>query len=77
MPARIAAQLERSFDDVAALDAYEAIRGGTVVARGINYGTAFEIALKIRELSGPALRGVVVGRPDARAGRRDRARAGR
>ena len=28
------------------------IRGGTVVARGINYGTAFEIALKIRELSG-------------------------
>src|SRR5205823_4615744 len=28
------------------------IEGGTVVARGINYGTAFEIALKIRELSG-------------------------
>ena len=28
------------------------MRGGTVVARGINYGTAFEIALKIRELSG-------------------------
>ena len=26
--------------------------GGTVVARGINYATAFEIALKIRELSG-------------------------
>ena len=26
--------------------------GATVVARGVNYGTAFEIALKIRELSG-------------------------
>jgi glucosamine--fructose-6-phosphate aminotransferase (isomerizing) len=29
-----------------------AVRGGTVVSRGINYGTAVEIALKIRELSG-------------------------
>ena len=26
--------------------------GGTVIARGVNYGTSFEIALKIRELSG-------------------------
>ncbi len=51
MPARIAAQIDRSFADVAALEA-DAVRGGTVVARGINYGTAFEIALKIRELSG-------------------------
>ena len=34
------------------LDELAAISGGTVVARGINYGTAFEIALKIRELSG-------------------------
>ncbi len=52
MPGRIAAQLERSFGDIAALGEYEGIRGGTVVARGINYGTAFEIALKVRELSG-------------------------
>jgi glucosamine--fructose-6-phosphate aminotransferase (isomerizing) len=51
MPARIAAQIERSFEDVASLEA-DAARGGTVVARGINYGTAHEIALKIRELSG-------------------------
>jgi len=28
------------------------VEGGSVVARGVNYGTAFEIALKIRELSG-------------------------
>ena len=34
------------------LDELAGIHGGTVVARGINYGTAFEIALKIRELSG-------------------------
>jgi glucosamine--fructose-6-phosphate aminotransferase (isomerizing) len=28
------------------------VEGGTVIARGINYCTSFEIALKIRELSG-------------------------
>jgi glucosamine--fructose-6-phosphate aminotransferase (isomerizing) len=47
MPAQLARQLELSWD--VALDAVE---GGTVVARGVNYGTSFEIALKIRELSG-------------------------
>jgi len=52
MPGRIAEQLERSFEDAALLDSYSGIHGGTVVARGINYGTAFEVALKIRELSG-------------------------
>src|SRR5262249_21684916 len=52
MPAQIAAQLERSFEDVGALDRLEAVESGTVVGRGINYGSAFEIALKIRELSG-------------------------
>jgi glucosamine--fructose-6-phosphate aminotransferase (isomerizing) len=52
MPLRIAAQLERSFEDTASLEEYAGIPGGTVVARGINYGTSFEIALKIRELSG-------------------------
>jgi glucosamine--fructose-6-phosphate aminotransferase (isomerizing) len=52
MPGRLAAQLDQSFLDAAHLDAYAGIHGGTVVARGINYGTAFEIALKIRELSG-------------------------
>jgi glucosamine--fructose-6-phosphate aminotransferase (isomerizing) len=52
MPERIAAQIEHSFADAAKLEEFARIRGGTVVARGINYGTAFEIALKIRELSG-------------------------
>jgi glutamine---fructose-6-phosphate transaminase (isomerizing) len=52
MPDRIAAQLERSFEDAASLDRLGPLNGGTVVARGVNYGTAFEIALKIRELSG-------------------------
>ena len=33
-------------------EALDLLDGGTVVARGVNYGTAFEIALKIRELSG-------------------------
>ena len=52
MPERIAEQLERSFADAAALDPYARVEGGTVVARGVNYATSFEIALKIRELSG-------------------------
>jgi glucosamine--fructose-6-phosphate aminotransferase (isomerizing) len=52
MPGRIADQIELSFEDAAALEDFAGIHGGTVVARGINYGTAFEIALKIRELSG-------------------------
>jgi glucosamine--fructose-6-phosphate aminotransferase (isomerizing) len=52
MPGRLSVQLTRSFEDAAALADFAGIRGGTVVARGINYGTAFEIALKIRELSG-------------------------
>ncbi len=52
MPGRIEAQLAHSFEDVASLEQYAGLNGGTVVARGINYGTSFEIALKIRELSG-------------------------
>jgi glucosamine--fructose-6-phosphate aminotransferase (isomerizing) len=48
LPARVEEQLALSLGRADALD----VDGGTVVARGINYGTAFEIALKIRELSG-------------------------
>jgi glutamine---fructose-6-phosphate transaminase (isomerizing) len=48
MPARLERQLDRSLAEEVTLDA----RGGTVVARGINYATAFEIALKLRELTG-------------------------
>lgn len=50
MPAQVATQLELSLVDAARVDV--SIGGGTVVGRGINYGSAFEIALKIRELSG-------------------------
>jgi glucosamine--fructose-6-phosphate aminotransferase (isomerizing) len=53
VPEKVAAQLDLSFEDAATgLDAYAGIDGGTVIARGINYGTSFEVALKIRELSG-------------------------
>jgi glutamine---fructose-6-phosphate transaminase (isomerizing) len=52
MPELVEEQLERSWRDVAAVDALGALAGGTVVSRGINYCTAFEVALKIRELSG-------------------------
>ncbi|HEX3807255.1 MAG TPA: SIS domain-containing protein [Gaiellaceae bacterium] len=51
-PARLAAQLDRSWADADAVDALGEIDGGTVIARGINYCTSYEIALKVRELSG-------------------------
>ena len=52
MPDKVAEQLEQSLAGTRALDRYRDVDGGSVVARGVNYGTAFEIALKIRELSG-------------------------
>jgi glutamine---fructose-6-phosphate transaminase (isomerizing) len=52
MPERLAAQLERSARDVAGVEDLAARYGGTVIARGINFGTSYEIALKVRELSG-------------------------
>jgi glucosamine--fructose-6-phosphate aminotransferase (isomerizing) len=53
-PARVAEQIERSLGEAPRLDPYRDVEGGSVVARGMTYGTAFEIALKIRELSGAA-----------------------
>jgi glucosamine--fructose-6-phosphate aminotransferase (isomerizing) len=52
MPGIVEEQIERSLAAAAALDRYRDVQSGSVVARGVNYGTAFEIALKIRELSG-------------------------
>ena len=49
IPAQLARQIELSRESVEKLGLLE---GGTVVARGVNYSTAFETALKIRELSG-------------------------
>jgi glucosamine--fructose-6-phosphate aminotransferase (isomerizing) len=51
-PARLAAQLDQSWGDAGSIDALGPIDGGTVIARGINYCTSFEVALKVRELSG-------------------------
>jgi glucosamine--fructose-6-phosphate aminotransferase (isomerizing) len=52
MPETLEAQIALSLDDPPPLDEYRDAVGATVVARGVNYGTGFEIALKIRELSG-------------------------
>jgi glucosamine--fructose-6-phosphate aminotransferase (isomerizing) len=52
IPDVLDAQIELSFATAPALSAYADAVGATVVARGVNYGTAYEIALKIRELSG-------------------------
>ncbi len=50
MPALLEQQIALSFDTAPPLDEYRDAVGATVVARGVNYCTAFEIALKIREL---------------------------
>jgi glucosamine--fructose-6-phosphate aminotransferase (isomerizing) len=52
MPSVLEEQIELSIETAPPLDEYGDAVGATVVARGVNYGTAFEIALKIRELSG-------------------------
>jgi len=51
-PEWVAEQVEQSLAYGNVLDRYGDADGGAVVARGVNLGTAFEIALKIRELSG-------------------------
>jgi glucosamine--fructose-6-phosphate aminotransferase (isomerizing) len=52
MPDVLERQIALSLETAPPLDDYRDAIGATVVARGVNYGTAFEIALKIRELSG-------------------------
>jgi glucosamine--fructose-6-phosphate aminotransferase (isomerizing) len=52
MPQTLEQQLALSRETAPPLDEYASVVGATVVGRGVNYGTAFEIALKIRELSG-------------------------
>src|SRR5438067_3107773 len=52
MPELVREQIALSLETAPPLHEYADIVGATVVARGVNYATAFEIALKIRELSG-------------------------
>jgi glutamine---fructose-6-phosphate transaminase (isomerizing) len=52
MPEQVSDQIDRSLAAADTLDRYGEVEGGSVIARGVNYGAAFEIALKIRELSG-------------------------
>jgi glucosamine--fructose-6-phosphate aminotransferase (isomerizing) len=51
-PAAVAQQIEQTLAAADRLDGYRDVETGSVIARGVNYGTAFEVALKIRELSG-------------------------
>jgi glucosamine--fructose-6-phosphate aminotransferase (isomerizing) len=48
----VSRQIDLSLESAVGLDRYREVESGSVIARGVNYGTAFEIALKIRELSG-------------------------
>jgi glucosamine--fructose-6-phosphate aminotransferase (isomerizing) len=51
MPRLLEEQIALSTEAAPPLEEYADAVGATVVGRGVNYGTAFEIALKIRELS--------------------------
>jgi glutamine---fructose-6-phosphate transaminase (isomerizing) len=51
-PEAVARQIDLALPVAPELTRYNDVESGTVVTRGVNYGTAFEIALKIRELSG-------------------------
>src|SRR2546423_2885104 len=51
-PTAVAKQIDRALPIADELARYGDVESGSVVTRGVNYGTAFEIALKIRELSG-------------------------
>jgi glutamine---fructose-6-phosphate transaminase (isomerizing) len=51
-PAAVAKQIDLALPVAPELTQYNDVESGTVVTRGVNYGTAYEIALKIRELSG-------------------------
>jgi glutamine---fructose-6-phosphate transaminase (isomerizing) len=51
-PAAVAKQIDKALPVADELRRYDDVESGSVVTRGVNYGTAFEIALKIRELSG-------------------------
>ena len=51
-PGAVAKQIDTTLEVADRLDPYSDVESGSVVTRGVNYGTAFEIALKIRELSG-------------------------
>jgi glutamine---fructose-6-phosphate transaminase (isomerizing) len=52
MPELLERQIALSHESAPLLDEYSDVIGATIVGRGVNYGTAFEVALKIRELSG-------------------------
>lgn len=52
VPELLKRQIERSRADVEAVTKYAHVDAALVIGRGVNYGTAFEIALKMRELSG-------------------------
>src|SRR6476659_8330792 len=52
MPEALARQIDLSLGEAPQPEEYRDAVGLTVVARGVNYGTGYEIALKIRELSG-------------------------
>ena len=51
-PELVERQIALSTTEPPPLEGYLDSPGATVIGRGVNYGTAFEIALKIRELSG-------------------------
>ena len=51
MPAALEATLQRTSDIASGIQRYRDMEAFTVIGRGFNYATAFELALKLKELT--------------------------
>jgi len=52
LPAQIEQAIEQSMQQISRMERYRYMQHGAVIGRGFNYSTAFEVALKIKELTG-------------------------
>lgn len=52
LPAAMEEAIDNAFDAAERFDRYRDVATCVVIGRGLNYGTAFEVALKVKELTG-------------------------
>jgi len=52
LPAQVQEAVEQSMQQTSRMERYRYMQHGAVIGRGFNYSTAFEVALKIKELTG-------------------------
>lgn len=52
LPAQVQEAVEKTMQQTSRMERYRYMQHGAVIGRGYNYSTAFEVALKIKELTG-------------------------